>query len=107
MIYGLLIANVCASLLGVLVSQHLVGPLAFNPLALSPAVFVQSPRLFVVGTGGGNLRRFRDPPLPTTAVRRDDTWGVLKLTLEPSGYDWEFVPVEGETFTDSGSATCH
>jgi diguanylate cyclase (GGDEF)-like protein len=50
MIYGLLIANVSASLLGVLVSQHLTGPLSFNPLALSPAVFVQSPRLFVVGT---------------------------------------------------------
>jgi len=50
MIYGLLIANVSASLLGVLVSQHLTGPLAFNPLSLSPAVFVQSPRLFVVGT---------------------------------------------------------
>src|SRR5262245_15044400 len=50
MIYGLLIANVCASLLGVLVSRHLTGPLSFNPLALSPAVFVQSPRLFVVGT---------------------------------------------------------
>jgi len=50
MIYGLLAANVSASLLGVLVSQHLTGPLSFNPLALSPAVFVQSPRLFVVGT---------------------------------------------------------
>jgi diguanylate cyclase (GGDEF)-like protein len=50
MIYALLVANVCASLLGVLVSQHLTGPLSFNPLALSPAVFVQSPRLFVVGT---------------------------------------------------------
>jgi diguanylate cyclase (GGDEF)-like protein len=50
MIYSLLIANVSASLLGVLVSQHLTGPLSFNPLALSPAVFVQSPRLFVVGT---------------------------------------------------------
>jgi hypothetical protein len=50
MIYGLLIANISASLLGVLVSRHLTGPLSFNPLALSSAVFVQSPRLFVVGT---------------------------------------------------------
>jgi diguanylate cyclase (GGDEF)-like protein len=50
MIYGLLAANVTASLLGLLVSQHLRGPLAFNPLALPPALFVQSPRLFVVGT---------------------------------------------------------
>jgi acid phosphatase type 7 len=63
-------------------------------------------RLFVAGTGGGNLRRFKYDPLPTTEIRNDDTWGVLKLTLEPAGYDWEFLPVEGKTFTDSGSGTC-
>src|SRR5262245_21250412 len=50
MIYGLLAANVSASLLGLLVSQHLVGPLSFNPLALPPDLFVQTPRLFIVGT---------------------------------------------------------
>jgi diguanylate cyclase (GGDEF)-like protein len=50
MIYGLLAANVSASLLGLLVSQHLRGPLAFNPLALPPELLVQSPRLIVVGT---------------------------------------------------------
>jgi diguanylate cyclase (GGDEF)-like protein len=50
MIYGLLAANVSASVLGLLVSQHLSGPLAFNPLALPPQLFVQTPRLFIVGT---------------------------------------------------------
>jgi diguanylate cyclase (GGDEF)-like protein len=50
MIYGLLAANVFASLLGLVVSQHLRGPLAFSPFALAPELFVQSPRLFVVGT---------------------------------------------------------
>jgi diguanylate cyclase (GGDEF)-like protein len=50
MIYGLLAANVSASLLGLLVSRHLSGTLAFNPLALPPELFVQSPRLFIVGT---------------------------------------------------------
>lgn len=49
MIYGLLAANVAASLLGLLVSQHLSGPLAVNPFALPPELFVQTPRLFVVG----------------------------------------------------------
>jgi hypothetical protein len=63
-------------------------------------------RLFVAGTGGGNLRRFKYDPLPTTEVRNDDTWGVLKLTLKPAGYDWEFLPVDGKSFTDSGSGTC-
>jgi acid phosphatase type 7 len=64
-------------------------------------------RLIVAGTGGGNLRTFKYDPTPTTEIRNDDTWGVLKLTLKPAGYDWEFLPVEGETFTDSGSGTCH
>jgi hypothetical protein len=32
---------------------------------------------------------------------------VLKLTLHPEGYEWRFVPVAEETFTDSGSARCH
>jgi diguanylate cyclase (GGDEF)-like protein len=49
MIYGLLAANVAASLLGLLVSQHLTGPLAVNPFALSDELFVDSPRLFTVG----------------------------------------------------------
>jgi acid phosphatase type 7 len=63
--------------------------------------------LFVVGTGGGNLREFANDPLPTTEVRQDHTWGVLKLTLMATGYDWKFLPVAGKTFTDSGSGACH
>ena len=35
------------------------------------------------------------------------TNGVLKLTLRPDGYDFNFIPVAGTTFTDSGSGTCH
>jgi hypothetical protein len=40
-------------------------------------------------------------------VRTDGIDGVLKLTLHPKSYEWEFVPVEGESFTDSGAAQCH
>ena len=29
------------------------------------------------------------------------------MTLRPDGYDWQFVPVAGKTFTDSGTAACH
>lgn len=50
MIYGLLAANVSASLLGLLVGQHLSGPLAMSPIGLPPELFAQSPRLFIVGT---------------------------------------------------------
>jgi len=64
-------------------------------------------RLFVVGTGGGNLRKYHRPPLPTTVVRNDDTWGVLRLTLRADGYDWKFLPVPGRRFTDAGTGSCH
>jgi hypothetical protein len=63
-------------------------------------------RQFTVGTGGKSLYGF-GTPLPTSQVRRDDTFGVLKLTLHPESYDWRFVPEAGKTFTDTGSGTCH
>ena len=31
--------------------------------------------------------------------------GVLKLSLHAGSYDWQFVPVAGKTFTDSGTGT--
>jgi acid phosphatase type 7 len=63
-------------------------------------------RQFVVGTGG----RGHYPilaPIANTEVYNDDTYGVLELTLHQKRYEWEFVPVEGQSFSDSGSARCH
>jgi len=64
-------------------------------------------REFVVGTGGKNSHRRLASPERNSEVRQADTFGVLKLTLHPTSYDWEFVPETGKTFTDSGSGTCH
>jgi len=63
-------------------------------------------REFVVGTGGRDLYNF-GTILPNSEVHDDTSFGVLKLTLRPTGYDWQFVPAAGSTFTDSGSADCH
>jgi hypothetical protein len=63
-------------------------------------------REFVVGTGGKNHRPFGSPK-PNSEVRNADTFGVLKITLKPKGYDWQFIPEAGKTFTDSGSGMCH
>jgi acid phosphatase type 7 len=63
-------------------------------------------REFVVGTGGRSLNEISDP-IANTEVYNDQTYGVLKLTRHPKKYEWEFVPVEGETFSDSGGARCH
>jgi hypothetical protein len=63
-------------------------------------------REFVVGTGGTTLRPFDAIAHANTAVRDSTTNGVLKLTLHPASYDWNFLPVAGGTFTDSGSRDC-
>jgi acid phosphatase type 7 len=64
-------------------------------------------RQFVVGTGGGGGEGPISDPVANSEVRVDAVDGVLKLTMQPESYEWEFVPVEGESFTDSGSARCH
>ena len=61
---------------------------------------------FVTGTGGSNNTPFVTT-LPNSLVRNATSFGVLKLTLHPSSYDWQFVPISGQSFTDSGSAACH
>ena len=64
-------------------------------------------REFVVGTGGASQDGYPfGTPLPNSEVRNNDTHGLLKLTLYPTSYEWEFIPVPGKTFTDSGSGNC-
>lgn len=63
-------------------------------------------REFVVGTGGAGQR-----PMGTiranSQVRNTGTFGVLELTLGAHSYSWQFVPVAGQTFTDSGMQATH
>lgn len=63
-------------------------------------------RQFVVGTGGRDFTGWRTT-LPNSQVKQNNTFGVLKLTLRPTSYDWQFVPIAGSTFTDSGTQACH
>lgn len=60
---------------------------------------------FVAGTGGAGLYDFTTPQ-PNSQVRYKG-YGVLKLTLGTTNYAWEFVPIAGSTFTDSGAGDCH
>jgi hypothetical protein len=46
-------------------------------------------------------------PDPNSQVRNNTTYGLLKLTLRSTSYDWQFVPVPGSTFSDSGTTACH
>jgi len=62
-------------------------------------------RSFVVGTGGAELHS-GGSATTGSEVRNNSTYGVMRLTLRPQGYDWKFLPKSGQTFTDSGSEAC-
>ncbi len=63
-------------------------------------------REIVVGTGGESHYGF-GTALSTSLVRNSNTFGVLKLTLNDTSYSWQFIPVAGKTFTNSGTTSCH
>jgi hypothetical protein len=60
---------------------------------------------FVVGTGGRSHYGIRADSRRVTAD--GGTYGVLQMTLRATGYEWQFRPEAGRTYTDSGSASCH
>jgi acid phosphatase type 7 len=61
---------------------------------------------FVVGTGGADHYSL-GRALPGVELSDDETYGVLQLMLGPNRYTWRFLGVDGASFTDSGSRTCH
>ncbi len=63
-------------------------------------------REFVVGSGGSASLYDFGPAQPNSEVRFKG-WGVLKLTLGAASYGWEFLGIEGSTFTDRGQGSCH
>jgi acid phosphatase type 7 len=78
----------------------------FAPQTPAAAANANGIRQFTVGTGGRSHYTF-GAIQPNSEVRDGNTYGVLKLTLHATGYDWQFVPVAGASFTDSGTASCH
>jgi hypothetical protein len=63
-------------------------------------------RQFVAGAGGKSHSgsSFRHP---NSEVRDDVTFGVLKLTLGPNSYRWEYVTDAPGVFDDAGANACH
>jgi acid phosphatase type 7 len=65
-------------------------------------------RQFVVGTGGapGGSEIYYDQA-PGEEVVETGTSGVIKLDLSAGSYRWQYVPIAGQTFNDSGTDECH
>jgi hypothetical protein len=89
----------------VVLNGHLHNYERFAPQKPSGAADPEGIREFVVGTGGYSLNTFKNK-LQNSQVRNSSNYGVLKLTLHPTSYDWQFVTAPGGTVTDSGSDSC-
>jgi 3',5'-cyclic AMP phosphodiesterase CpdA len=63
-------------------------------------------RQFIVGTGGAERYAVLHV-LKGSEARSTDDFGVLKLTLLPNRYQWEFIPVHPRGFHDRGESACH
>jgi hypothetical protein len=74
---------------------------------------------FIVGTGGEALDTLAKEPdgsysNPNIVTAQDEAFGVMKLSLRPDGYSWDYVPVlpgpgfdsTALAYSDSGSAPC-
>lgn len=61
-------------------------------------------REFIVGTGGASSS-YPNVAGPNTLTRAS-TYGVLQLTLNSTNYSWKFIPIAGQTYTDSGTDVC-
>src|SRR2546430_8828456 len=68
---------------------------------------VKGIREMIIGTGGEGLDAPNTNRIANSEVNISQVYGVLRLTLADGSYAWRFVPVAGQTATDSGSATCH
>jgi acid phosphatase type 7 len=61
-------------------------------------------RQFIVGTGGAPLYAFvRTAPNSATRIA---SFGIIRFTLRPESYDWEFLETSG-ALGDNGSTPCH
>ncbi|MDX6639706.1 MAG: hypothetical protein QOF12_717 [Solirubrobacteraceae bacterium] len=63
-------------------------------------------REFIVGTGGDSIAHITTAA-PHSEAHNATTFGVLRLRLRPTGYDWRFESASADPFTDAGSAACH
>ena len=69
-------------------------------------------REFIVGTGGESLDTVL-PDTPNLQAYADQYYGVMKLTLKPDGYDWDYesaMPADPSvtpaSYSDTGSGSC-
>lgn len=79
----------------------------FAPMDANGNPSATGTREITVGTGGADTMSFGSTLLPTSQAHAAGVFGVLEVILHPGSYEWDFIPVLGQTFTDSGTTSCH
>jgi hypothetical protein len=64
-------------------------------------------REIIAGTGGASPQTFSTTIAANSQVRHAGSFGVLMLTLHAHSYGWQWIPIAGGTFTDSGTQATH
>jgi len=64
-------------------------------------------REFIVGTGGNGHTPLTTVQPSIREAASDLAYGVLKITLHPTGYEWQFLATPKAPFEDSGAGSCH
>ena len=62
-------------------------------------------REIIVGTGGAGHYAF-ETVRPGSQVRNNTSFGVIVVRLGARSFSWQFRPVRGHSFTDSGTDGC-
>jgi 3',5'-cyclic AMP phosphodiesterase CpdA len=78
----------------------------FGPQDATGAAAAEGIVEYVVGTGGRSHYAF-GTPIANSLVRDSTAFGVIRFELDANGWASTFVPVPGESFTDSAAGTCH
>ena len=78
----------------------------FAPMDLTGSEDPNGVREFVVGTGGKSHYSLDPNVHSTLETYNTSTYGILKMTLHDTSYDWEFVGETG-SIIDSGTWNCN
>jgi acid phosphatase type 7 len=108
---GTLFSELYKSGVDVLVTGHDHIYERFDPQAPNAAADPTGVHVFVVGTGGAALYNIGTVQ-PNSVIRNglntaNASHGIIKFTLREGSYSWEFIPIAGNSFADSGSANCY
>lgn len=78
----------------------------FAPMNKSGGAVSVGLQQIVVGTGGASHDGFSTIQSASRA-RNSNTYGVLRLFLTPTSYSWRFLPIAGQSYSDTGTINCH